>query len=163
MVTIKYAREVEIPRECHNLEESFLALINAEGFAKYRKTFIHDVKNMAWTLDYPNFFIINPLEWEGRVSYQPELVPNHQVHKGLKGEHPEFLPGVAFPLDVDMANDIYSAQLLVSVMEGFADGVGFGTTMAVRYQIVGVHRWQYIYFTPKELGAVLEQITNRSI
>lgn len=145
------------------LEESFLALIAAPGFEMYRKVFIHDIKNLAHVLNYPNFFNVPNLDWDGRVFYKPELVPNHQVHSAFRGVQPTHLPGVGIPLDVEYAFELEAAQLLISVQDGFSVKQGFGTTIALRYQIIGVHKWHYIYLTPKDLEVHLEQLTQMSV
>lgn len=145
------------------LEESFLALISATGFEQYRKVFIHDIKNLANTLNYGNLFDVVNLDWTGRVSYLEQLVPNHQLRKDLRSEHPTLLPGVIIPLDANEAPDLYKAQLLISVQETFSVKQGFGTTIALRYQTIGLHKWQYIYITPKELGLSLEHLTQIAV
>lgn len=146
-----------------NLEQSFLALINAPGFQPYRKVFIHDIKNLAHTLNYGNFFDIPNLFCEDKLFYKPELVPNHQIHGDLRSVHPDRLPGVGIPLDVLEAPDLEAAQLLISVQDGFSCKQGFGTTIALRFQTIGIHKWQYIHITPKELELSLEHITQISV
>lgn len=154
---------IDPPLQKSNLEESFLALLSAPGFAHYRKVFIHDIKNLANTLNYDNFFDVVNLEWEGRLSYHPELVPNHQVHKSLRSVSPELLPGVRIPLDPQDAPDLHAAELLISVQDGFSCKQGFGTTIALRFQTIGIHKWQYIHITPKELELALEHLTQMAV
>ncbi|EBY9764037.1 hypothetical protein D5W64_13065 [Salmonella enterica subsp. enterica serovar Saintpaul] len=154
---------VQTGKEKSNLEKSFLALISAPGFAKFRKVFIHDIKNLARTLEHHSFFDVPNLDWDGRLLYKPDLVPNHQVHPAFRGTQPSHLPGVSIPLDVDHAFELEAAQLLISVQDGFSVKQGFGTTMALRYQVIGVHKWHYIYLTPKDLEVHLEQLTQMSV
>ena len=123
----------------------------------------HDIKNLANTLNYGNFFSLVNLDWDGRLSYHPELVPNHQIHKSLKHLHPELLPGVRIPLDPTDAPDLHAAELLISVQDGFSCKQGFGTTIALRFQTIGIHKWQYIHITPKELELALEHLTQMAV
>lgn len=140
-------------RVIHPIEDSFLTLINLDGFKKYRKVFIHDIKNLARVLGEVDLFKAVQFNQEEKLIYCANLVPNHQIHHTLRNEYPSRLPGVIIPLDDLRAHDLVKIQLLISVEEKF------GSTMAIRYQLWSERKWHYIHFTPRSAKKIISFIT----
>lgn len=140
-----------------SLQQSFLTLVNLPGFAKYRKTFIHDIKNLAHTFNHDNLFNSVVFDWDGKLNWMPNLVPNLVKTSPLKIQIPDFVPGVIIPLDPSTSEFIKKAALLISTHENF------GSQMCVRYQIYNDDKYHYAHATPSKISGVLETVTGMSV